>query len=215
MHAAQPFRQLANGLTMPTSDLFLSLLTFAAVATISPGGATTLAAASGTRFGMLRSIPLIAGIVIGMTTLIGSLAGGLGALAQSWPPLLLILRLIGSAYLLWLAWVIARQGAPYDERKGPNSPIGFVAGIVMLWVNPKAWMMAVAVAGPYQSLAASPMALAALLGSIFGLAGAISLTLWCAGGAWLSTFLKSQTQWRIANMILGLTLVASIIPLWR
>jgi hypothetical protein len=58
------------------SELLVSLVTFAVVATISPGGATTLATASGVYFGVARSIPLLTGIALGLSTLVGIVAGG-------------------------------------------------------------------------------------------------------------------------------------------
>ncbi|PXW25635.1 hypothetical protein SAMN05445871_5110 [Paraburkholderia caballeronis] len=42
------------------------LVLFVVVATATPGGATTLAAASGARFGFVRSMPLIAGGAFGL-----------------------------------------------------------------------------------------------------------------------------------------------------
>jgi hypothetical protein len=46
-------------------DQLFSLIAFAVIATITPGGATILAAASGAQVGFARSIPLIGGIAIG------------------------------------------------------------------------------------------------------------------------------------------------------
>ncbi len=67
-------------------ETFYSFVLFAAVATITPGGATTLATASGSRFGYARSLPLIAGIASGLAVLVASAATGLGALVPSVPP---------------------------------------------------------------------------------------------------------------------------------
>ena len=64
------------------SELLVSLLTFAAVSTVSPGGATTLATASGARFGCVRSLPLISGIAIGLGSLVGAAAVGLASMAD-------------------------------------------------------------------------------------------------------------------------------------
>ncbi|MGI4982844.1 MAG: LysE family translocator, partial [Janthinobacterium lividum] len=58
----------------------LSLFLFVVVATASPGGATTLATASGVRFGFARSMPLMAGIATGLALLAAVAALGLGAL---------------------------------------------------------------------------------------------------------------------------------------
>jgi threonine/homoserine/homoserine lactone efflux protein len=119
------------------------------------------------------------------------------------------------AYLLWLAWMIGRLGLPAHKQHGPDTPIGFVAGFLLLWMNPKGWTMAVAAVGAYAGLSDDPNWLALLLGCIFGVAAALSLTLWCTAGSWLSRMLKTESQWRVVNIILGLLLVASIIPMWR
>src|SRR3954467_4005424 len=100
------------------SELLLSLLTFAVIATASPGGATTLATASGMRFGLASSLPLLFGIALGLASLVGVVAGGLESVVMSWPQLQLWLHLFGSAYLLWLAWSIGRRGAPNPGAAG-------------------------------------------------------------------------------------------------
>ena len=196
-------------------DLLISLITFALVATASPGGATTLATASGAQFGLMRSLPLIGGIAFGMASLIGGVGGGLGTLILSFPQFQIALKAVGSAYLLWLAWQIGRMGAPASASDKAASPIGFIKGLLLLWLNPKAWTMAVSAASAYATLSNSPLKLALILGAVFASAAILSLTLWCIGGQWLARILKSEQQWRWVNIALGLLLAASVIPMWR
>lgn len=192
----------------------LSLIAFAFSATASPGGATVLAAASGARFGLQRSLRLLAGISAGLAALVAAAGAGLGALLQADPALQSGLRLAGSAYFLWLAWRIARAGAPDLGRAGVGSPMGFRTGVALLWLNPKGWMMALGAAATYADLAAGPASLAALLGSVFGIAAAVSLLAWCAGGVVLARSLRTAGAWRMFNALLGAALVASVIPIW-
>ena len=117
-------------------DLAVSLIIFAAVATLSPGGATTLATASGIQFGFARSIPLIGGIAFGLGSLIGVVGGGLGVVILSWPELQIGLRIAGSVYLLWLAWTIGQLGAPSSHTGTARAPMNFVKGLLLLWLNP-------------------------------------------------------------------------------
>lgn len=196
-------------------DLMISLITFALIATISPGGATTLATASGVQFGLTRSIPLVLGIAFGLASLNAAVSGGLGGLIQTFPQIQIALKLFGSAYLLWLAWMIGKSGAPNRNSSDSASPIGFTKGVLLLWLNPKGWTMAVSAAAAYATLSNSPERLALLLGVVFGLASLVSLTLWCIGGQWLSLFLKTEQQWRYVNIALGVLLAVSIIPMWR
>ncbi len=94
------------------------LVLFVLVSTISPGGATTLATASGANFGFRRSLPLIAGIAAwGSPPWRLRAAGGLAGLLLALPSLQWAMKTVGSAYLLWLAWQIARRGAPHTTPR--------------------------------------------------------------------------------------------------
>jgi threonine/homoserine/homoserine lactone efflux protein len=196
------------------SELAISLATFAVIATASPGGATTLATASGMRFGLTRSLPLVFGIAVGLASLVGLVAGGLGSLVMSWPALQFWLRLFGSAYLLWLAWTIGRRGPPNNSGAASERPIRFGGGFLLLWSNPKGWTLAVGAAGAYTALADDPVTLGLLLAAVFGAAAIGSLLVWCSGGQILARLLKTERQWRAINIALAILLVASIIPMW-
>lgn len=191
----------------------LPLLLFVVIATVSPGGATALATASGAQFGFRRSIPLIIGIAIGLASLAAASAAGLAGLFLALPSFQMILKAVGSIYLLWLAWNIMKSGKPNLEAK-KEKPISFINGILLLWLNPKGWTMTLGAAASFAALASSPAKLAALLGASFGISALVSLTLWCFAGLMLARLLRTEMHWRVANVILGLLLAASIIPIW-
>jgi threonine/homoserine/homoserine lactone efflux protein len=192
----------------------LPLLLFVSVATVTPGGATTLATASGARFGFIRSIPLMLGIALGLALLAAVAALGLGRLLVALPSLQTGVKALGSAYLLWLAWRIACSGPP-DAGDGPARPTTFVNGLLLLWLNPKSWAMTVGAAASFALLASNPNRLAMLLYAAFGVAACASLALWCALGVLLSRLFRTPRHWRMLNLAMGLLLAASIIPTWR
>lgn len=191
----------------------MPLFLFALVATISPGGATTLATASGANFGFRRSVALIAGISAGLASMAALAAAGLAALLLARPMLQLAMKLIGSGYLVWLAWRIGQGGRP-DLERGLNVPTGFLRGIGLLWINPKGWAMTLSAAASFAALASGPFQLALLLGATFALASLFSLTTWCVAGLLLARTLRTEAQWRALNTALGLLLVVSIVPIW-
>ncbi len=197
-----------------TESSLIPLATFAMIATITPGGATTLATASGARFGLQRSVPLIAGIAAGLALLGASAALGLASLLMAAPALELALRLLGSCYLLWLAWRIARSGRPSDDTD-LQRPVGLIGGTLLLWLNPKAWAMALGAAATFADTAASPLSLALVLAGVLGVAATLSLALWSTAGAVLSRLLRSERSWRLVNTGLGGLLALSIIQMWR
>jgi threonine/homoserine/homoserine lactone efflux protein len=196
-----------------TPDTIFPLALFVIVSTITPGGATTLATASGAQFGFRRSIPLVAGIAVGLASLAATAAAGLAGLLLAAPSLQTAMRLAGSAYLLWLAWRIARSGPP-NLGADMGTPTSFLGGACLLWLNPKGWAMALGAAASFAVLASGPLQLALLLGSAFGVAAAASLSLWCLAGLLLARLLRTERQWRVLNAALGLLLVVSIVPMW-
>jgi threonine/homoserine/homoserine lactone efflux protein len=197
---------------MPAASI-APMIIFAVVATVSPGGATTLATASGAQFGFRRSVPLMLGIALGLASLAAASAAGLAGILLAVPSLQTAMKALGSAYLLWLAWKVGRSGPP-DLHAGRAVPTTLTGGALLLWLNPKGWAMALGAAASFAMLARGPLQLAVLLGSAFGLAACASLSMWCAAGVLFARLLKTPAQWRVLNGVLGFLLAASIIPMW-
>ena len=192
---------------------FLPLVLFAVVSTLTPGAATTLITATGARFGLGPSLPLLAGAALGLASL-GVVAGaGLAGLVLAVPSARLVIRLAGSAYLLWLAWRVGTSGPP-PARTELATPPGFFGGAGLLWLNPKGWATSLAAASSFGAAADGPWQLAVLLGATLGLAAAGSLLVWCSAGQILGRILQSDRQWRALNAVLGTLLALSIIPMW-
>ncbi len=192
---------------------FLPLALFTLVSTVTPGGATMLATASGAHFGYRRSLPYMTGIAAGLASMAAAAAAGLGSLLLALPALRLAMQALGSLYLLWLACRIARSGPPRVDAR-PQRPTGFASGVWMLWHNPKGWTMTLGAAASFAALASTPLHLSALLGIAFGVAAMASLSLWCCAGLLFARVLRTELQWRALNVALGLLLAISIVPMW-
>jgi threonine/homoserine/homoserine lactone efflux protein len=195
-------------------EALLSMVALAVATTFTPGPSTLLAAASGTSFGVRRTIPLMAGVAVGLASLMVAASAGLIVVLQAVPSIHVIVKVLGSAYLLWLCWRISCIAPAGDGPGMLKSPVGFGAGMAVLLTNPKAWSMAIAASAAYAEFVPDAMMLALVLGAVFAIA-AISATLfWCAGGVMLGNRLRSARQWRTVNLILAGLTALSIIPLW-
>lgn len=192
---------------------FLPLFLFVAASTLSPGGATSLATASGARFGLGRSLPLILGIALSLAFVAAIAAFGLGSVIANRPRMELAVKVLGSGYLLWLAWRIACSGAPASGKQ-LGQPLSLLNTIPLLLLNPKSWAMTVSASAAFAPLAASPGALALLLGVSFGIAAGLSLILWCCLGVLLGRMLRTERQWGWFNLGMAGLLVLSIVPAW-
>lgn len=73
---------------------YLPALIFAVVSTLTPGGATTWATASGINFGLLRSLPFIGGVAVGIASMTGMAASGLGAIFMAQPTLQWVAKMV-------------------------------------------------------------------------------------------------------------------------
>lgn len=197
---------------MPIRD-YLPLLVFVMVATATPGGATTLATASGAHFGYRRSLPYMTGIAAGLGSMAAAAAAGLGAVMLASPALQMALKLVGSIYLVWLAWRIGRSSSPHVGSP-LRKPAGFASGVWMLWHNPKGWTMTLGAAASFATMAHSPLQLGALLGLSFAAAAMVSLSLWCWAGQAFARLLRGEAQWRCLNGTLALLLALSIVAMW-
>ncbi len=196
------------------AEPFAALVTFAIVATASPGGATSLATASGAQFGFRRSLPLIFGIATALAVLVAASGTGLAATILAFPFLEFAMKVAGSAYLLWLAFVILKAGPPAPANVSNAAPIGFLGGAMLLAVNPKAWAMAVGVASSFSGISDSPAALAAVFGSVFAIAATLSLSVWAVTGSFLARVIEKNWQWHLFNFVMALLLVSSIASFW-
>lgn len=80
-----------------------ALVAFALVGSITPGPYNALLLGSGIRFGFRRTARHVAGTAMGMGALVFAVAGGVGVVVLALPGAELALKLVGSAYLLYLA----------------------------------------------------------------------------------------------------------------
>ena len=140
----------ANLADVPLASLSLlgPLALFALVSSITPGPNNVMLASSGLNFGFRRSMPHLLGVNLGFTLMIFLVGVGLGSVFQQVPVLYTVLKYVGAAYLLYLAWKIANSGG-MEEGEARAKPLTFLQAAAFQWVNPKAWVMAVGVVATY------------------------------------------------------------------
>jgi threonine/homoserine/homoserine lactone efflux protein len=122
-------------------DSLIGLLGFAFVSTVTPGPNNVLLWASGSAFGLRRTLPHIVGTAAGIGLMALAVAAGLGALVTAVPQIALAMKIAGSVYLLYLAVQVA--GMRGLTPTAIARPLGFVAAVAFQLINPKAWIFAV------------------------------------------------------------------------
>jgi len=177
--------------------LLVSLAGFAFVSSLTPGPNNLLLMSSGALFGWQRSLPHLAGILLGFAILMTASVLGLGTIVAKWPWLITGVRVLGASWLAWLGLRYLGAGlrgpaASADLSPAPISrPFRFHEGVLFQWVNPKALVLAISAAGAYIAIAESVLDRAIIIVGVFFLAGAINCTTWLLAGNALNRYLSS------------------------
>ncbi|MDQ3201087.1 MAG: LysE family translocator, partial [Pseudomonadota bacterium] len=172
-------------------DLLLGFALFALVTSITPGPNNTMLLASGVNFGFHRTIPHMLGITCGFFVLVVAVGFGLGAVFQTYPLLYTVLRYVGAAYLLYLAWKIAHSGPVSDTEQGDAKPISYLGAAAFQWVNPKAWIMAIGAISTYTPMQGYFINVI-VIAAVFALINLPSVSVWAACGTLLRNVLKER-----------------------
>jgi threonine/homoserine/homoserine lactone efflux protein len=183
---------------------------FAVVAAITPGPSNVMLTAAGANAGVLRGVPALLGVCLGMASMMFAVAFGLGSLILDHPAVLQAMKWGGAAFLLWLAWKIATaKGAGGD---GGARPVGFVAAAAFQWVNPKAWLACASAAATYlRADAGGAFAQSLLFAALFAAATLPSGFVWLGFGVGVRRWLASPRALRAFNLTMGALLAASVI----
>ncbi|SFJ36438.1 LysE family translocator [Aerobium aerolatum] len=195
-------------------DVFMALLVFAFVTSITPGPNNFMLMASGVNFGFVRTIPHMLGIGAGFLSLLLGVGFGLGAVLTAYPALHVGLKIAGGAYLLYLAWRIGSSRSMSGGEGSSSQPMSFMAAAAFQWVNPKAWVMAVTAMAIYTNPAA-PFLSVILVSVAFALVNLPSVSTWAGFGVALRGFLSDPVRLKWFNIAMGLALAVSLWPMLR
>jgi threonine/homoserine/homoserine lactone efflux protein len=196
-----------------TLDIFLTLLLFAFVTSVTPGPNNLMLLTSGVNFGFRRSIPHMLGIGSGFFTLLIGVGSGLGALIETVPLLYTVLKFAGGAYLLYLAYKIAtsRSISNVDSKARPMT---FLEAAAFQWINPKAWVMAVTAMATYTS-ADAYFTTMMIVGIAFAVVNIPSVSSWAAFGQIMRGWLVDPVRLKWFNITMAILLVASLWPMLK
>lgn len=192
-----------------TAEQALAFFLFALVAAATPGPSNIMLTAVGANVGVLRGLPSLLGVTLGMGFMMFVVAFGLGNLVLETPLVMRGLKWCGVGFLLWLSWKIATAGR--GEAASERKPVGFGAAAAFQWVNPKSWLVSAAAVGTYlHAEAGGALAQSTAFAVLFVLAAIPSCFLWLAFGATLQRWLHSDRALKIFNIAMAAVLAGSV-----
>jgi threonine/homoserine/homoserine lactone efflux protein len=195
-------------------DQAVAFLLFAVVAAGTPGPSNLLLTATGGNVGVLRGLPCLFGVSVGMGVMMFTVAFGLGSVVLANPTVLRVLNWAGAAFLLWLAWKIATAGRG-DAAAGAK-PVGFIGAAAFQWINPKSWLVCASAAGAYLHAGSGSAGTQAIaFSALFIVASLPCCFVWLAFGATAQRFLRSDRARLVFNVAMGVLLAGSVVLVVR
>ena len=181
---------------------------FAFVASITPGPTTLLVLTNSHHYGIRKVLPLIMGSCFSATAIVLLTGLGAGEVINQWPLIKLIMTWGGALWLSWLAWQLYHASMAIQSA-GSDAPAGWRTGAVLQFINPKTWMMAIAVSSVYMGVS-SDWQYTSLLAFIFLLIAIPCLFCWALLGRGASRWLNNQKQQMWFTRLLAILLLASV-----
>ena len=190
----------------------LPFLLFAVAASGTPGPNNIMVLSSAATRGLRATLPLVLGVVLGFGVMVGVVGLGLAWPLARYPAAEGVLRWVGAIWLLVLAWQVARAGDPVRPGSlSKRASMGFRGACAFQWVNPKAWVMALATATTYAPADGSRGGVL-LLAALFVVVGIPCVGGWALLGAGTGRLLLSPGRMRAFNALMGALLAASVVP---
>lgn len=189
----------------------LALILFLFPLAYSPGPGNMFFAANGARFGFRATIPANAGYHIATWVVTAAIGFGFLAAIERYPQLFTFLKVAGSLYVLWMAWKMLKAGTLKGEEDA--RPATFVDGVILLLLNPKAYVIITLMFTQFLGLSnANMFASVLLITTVFTLNNLLAFSIWTLIGDTIAGTFKTPDSARKLNFTFGTILAA--VAIW-
>lgn len=188
---------------------------FVLLGLFTPGPNVIMLTASGVRFGFVRTLPHLFGVVLGVGIIAAVTALGVGAAILAMPALNTALRIGAAGFILWMALGYWKASAkPRSAGQAGERPLSFIGAVLFQWINPKVWAVAFAASAAYPG-GYSPLLEGLRLGLAFSSLNLGVCLFWTSAGALLSALLSSPGAWRVFMRGMAVLLAGSVVLVFR
>ena len=190
----------------------LSIALFWFVTAYTPGPNNIVASYSGFNFGIKKTIPHILGTTLGFTSLVFFLTVGLVNVFKLFPIIQVLIKYLGTLFLLYLAYKISFSKISTDTKK--ENPVKFIETFLFQYLNPKGVMVAIVVVSTYVDLGENYINYAIQVIMLALIFSGTSITLWTFIGKFLRKFATNEKYIKYFNYVMSVLLLLSIITFY-
>ena len=174
----------------------------------TPGPNNAVASYSGFNFGIKKTIPLILGVGLGYTTLVIIINFALISTFKQFPIIQEIIRILGTFFLIYLAYKIAVSNTSQDEIK--KNPVSFFDTFIFQFVNPKGVMAALTLISKFVS-ESNYLMTSIMVIIVCSITAFLSITTWTFLGKFLRKFATNNSFIKRFNYAMSFLILACII----
>ena len=190
----------------------LSISLFWLVTAYTPGPNNIVASYSGFNFGIKKTIPHILGVTLGFTSLVLFLSIGLINVFKLFPIIQIVIKYLGTLFLIYLAYKIAFSTSSDETQK--ENPVKFIETFSFQYLNPKGVTVAIIVVSTYVELGVNYISYATQIVVLAFLFSVSSITLWTFVGKFLRKFATNDKFIKYFNYVMSGLLLLSIITFY-
>ncbi|OPA90006.1 lysine transporter LysE [Pseudomonas fluorescens] len=187
----------------------LPFMLFAFVASITPGPTNILVMSNSARYGFKAALPIILGACAGAAGIVLLVGSGVGQSLVHLPKVQSAMKWVGIIWLSYLAWQIFSAPTQAVDADATQRRLGLTGAASLQLINPKTWMMALAVVSVFASNGAERQERMLMLSLVFFLIALPCLATWAVLGASSSRYLRSPAAMQRFNQCMGLLLLGS------
>lgn len=177
----------------------------------TPGPNNLMSMGNAGRFGFRKSLPFNFGMWAGFSAVMTLCMVFTATLYAIIPRITLALKLVGAAYMLYLAWTTARPSKGHGaEKEGRPS---FASGAFLQFVNPKIYVYGFTAFSSWIAPAFSNPAILVAFALFLAFFGFLATLAWAAFGKVFARLFGGNS--RALNVVLAILLVYCAISLFR
>ena len=187
----------------------VTLVLFCIAAGFTPGPNNILGSYQGFNFGIKKSLPLIIGVTFGYTFLLVVLAAGLIIIFKTYPFLQIVLKICGSAFLIYLAYKISFQNK--IEQQNSAIPVNFFDTFIFQFVNPKGVIIGITTISTFVEAGSNYLLHSFVVIGVSSIVAITSITSWCLLGKFLRRFATNKKFIQNFNYVMSFLLIICVI----
>ncbi len=187
----------------------INLIIFGFVTAMTPGPNNIASSYSGFNFGYKKTLPLIFAVIFGWTSLIILMNAGLILVFRQYPILQDIIKILGSVFLIYLAYLISFSKS--SEKAPLKNPMNFLRAFILQFLNPKSIVVAMTLISNFVDPDTNYLRDSIVVISFMFFMAILSINSWCLMGMYLRNFATSQKFIKNFNFLMSFLLIVCVI----